>query len=504
MNIEKKNLEALEKWYPALKNAVDKAEAGTELSVSGASMRIEGALIHSERDPVREASRLAQIALKDAAKKGGIFILGFGLGYAAEAVLELDREAVLVIVEKRLNVFKTALKTRDISALFNGGRHIFVIGGQAEGILAALEAVREVRAILRNRALILLDSGWFDTVLRLIHTWREKNTINAATLARFGKLWTRNSTKNLSALRDIAGIAPLAGAFNFPLLLIAAGPSLDELTPFMPALRQRCLIVAVGTAMRFLRACHADPDFLVTSDPQYWNLRHLDPLAANHGDVCLIAEASVQSAALRICPRTLLFSSLYPPASIIEAAVDKKGALGAGGSVATSAFDFTLLLRRNNEMPVFVGGLDLAFPSLKTHYRGALFEEMILSAQNRLKPAQKEYFNAFHSAAPFLTNSISGGMVYSDRRLSLYARWFENRLGLIPEAPVFSLGGGGIAIRGIRAVDINEVLKLPDVRAGIDARKKEVFNAIEKEWNLNAASRAEKFSRAISANMNSI
>lgn len=528
IDFEDKNLAVLKKYYPELaklcrsgKTSGVRVASAEPLPRQTLPCRAEGVLIHSERDPVREADRLARRSLAGAPKDGAVFLLGFGFGYAAEAVLALEPNAVLVIVEKRLSVFKTALKNRDLSALFDGSRHIFVIGGQPEGILAALEIVKTVRVILRNTALIALDAQWFSDIERNISTWREKNAINAATLAKFGKLWTRNTKKNLWALRDFPGITSLTGAFNFPILLVAAGPSLDELRGEMSMLRERFAVVAVDTALRFLLAAGVDcaPDFVISADPQYWNLRHLDPLAKHSrengaangggaGKICFITEISVQSAALRLPVRTLLSSPLYPPGPAVEAAcaagitagaaaLGKKGRLAAGGSVATSALDFALKIRAAARQPVYIAGLDLAFPKGKTHFKGALFEELILSGQNRLKPAQTASFAALQSAAPFWTKAFDGGFVRTDKRLSLYRRWFENRLKMPDAALVFSLGKSGAAICGMNTTSAMEALALPPCRVKIEERKKEIFYALDSGWNAGAAARSKCFERAL-------
>jgi hypothetical protein len=76
--------------------------------------------------------------------------------------------------------------------------------------------------------------------------------------------------------------------------------------------------------------------------------------------------------------------------------------------------------------------------------------------------------------------------VRSDRRLSLYAAWFENCFGKYPEIENFSLTGGGLAINGLaiaglEAAGTDTFLALPDRRTEIDVRL-EAVSRVEAEF----------------------
>jgi hypothetical protein len=527
-----KNFASIKRNYPQLAeklNALVTDNAGSCIEIqqtpSGApTLKLDGVLVHSARNPLREAAKFAAAALQTGQpagsgaaaddkshgsgasaggdfhdgggiSKGAVAILGFGLGYTAEAVMKAAPACVLIIIEKRPEVFIAALNARDISALFEGGRNIFIIGGDNSGIIAALSVAREVRATLRNHSLIKLDEEWYSGVEQNIALWRTKDEVNAATLRRFGRRWIRNLAGNLSAIRDLPGISFLSGKFDFPVLLIAAGPSLDEIRHCAVELSERCLIIAVDTALRFLRLTGVKADFVVSADPQYWNLRHLDNL--ERAADCLVADPSVQSAALRLHEQIFLTSSVFPLGKFIEDAVGRKGALGAGGSVATSAFDFACLLRNAANTPIYIAGLDLSFTGFRTHYKGALFEEQNLVVQHRFLPAETTEFTAMHAASPYFAQSMDGNKVLTDKRLSLYARWFENRFKNYPETPVFSLSGAGLSISGLQTATLDALLSLPCCRKEINRRKEAVFSEISAEWNSeNAAVRVEKFNAA--------
>ncbi|MDR2864361.1 MAG: DUF115 domain-containing protein [Spirochaetaceae bacterium] len=524
-----KNLTALKKNYPLLAESLERyhekygsdaagdkapsADCGISsieiipASSGVPSLKINGTFIHSARDPQREARRLAEAALGampfkagqesttarlSAEKKGTVVILGFGLGYAAEEAARLAPGRPILIVEKRLKVFSAALDTRDLSAFFLNTPLTFLLGGETSALNAALNSAGGIRALIRNQALLALDNTWAAEVQNAVDLWKNKDEINEATLRRFGKRWVRNLGTNLDAIRDLPGAALLAGQFDFPLFVAAAGPSLDKIKPYLPEIHERCLIIAVDTSIRFLERSGIHPDFTVSVDPQYWNTRHLD--RADLSKTCLIAESSVYPSTVRVSRSShpiFLGSSFFPIGRFIEERIGIKGALGAGGSVATTAWDFARsLLSDPLSSPLFVAGLDLAFPHLKTHFKGALFEERALSTQDRFLPAQTLSFQALHDAQPFLAPASSGDMVFTDKRLSLYARWFESRAeGALPR--VFSLSDEGLAIKGFKLAAIEDLLSLPKRRKEVNKRLEDVFSAIYADWE-NAGAKEKR------------
>jgi hypothetical protein len=323
-----------------------------------------------------------------------------------------------------------------------------------------------------------LDEAWYASVESRIKTWLSRDDVNRATLKRFGKRWVRNLSRNTAAIRDLPGINALTGVLagtDIPVFLAAAGPTLDKTAPILAEIAERCVTVAVDTSLRFLLRCGVDPDFVVSVDPQYWNFRHLDRAPAPNTH--LIAESAVYPPCLRHPFRGAFFcGSLFPLGSFIETRVDPKGELGAGGSVATTAWDFA---RNLGARSIWIAGLDLSFPDLKTHFRGALFEDRSHAESQRFSPAETWSVRALRDGYPFPAASGSGGVVLTDKRLSLYAAWFENRFAQYPEITNHGLSGGGLAIKGLELSSREALLALPVRREEIQSRLEGLFSSIE-------------------------
>jgi hypothetical protein len=510
--------EDLEKLCPGLAEELAKTggdglspgDIKIEASAAGTpAMLVRGIHVHSPRDPVREARRLAETA----GAPGPVVILGFGLGYAAEAAAETMPGRPIIIVEKYPLILKTALETRNMEQFLLKNRVVFVAGKDGSGITSALSLFEKndekpAPVILKNRALVNLDEAWYSAVESRIKTWISRDDVNRATLKRFGKRWVRNLSRNMSAIRDLPGIGMLGGVLagtGIPVFLAAAGPTLDQCAGLLPRIARRCVIVAVDTSIRFLTGRGIDPDFVVSVDPQYWNFRHLDRVPAPNTH--LIAESAVYPPCLRHPFRgCFLCGSLFPLGSFIETRVDPKGELGAGGSVATTAWDFARVLGASS---IWIAGLDLSFPGLKTHFRGALFEDRSCAESGRFFPVETWSVKALRNGQPFPARSGSGGTVLTDKRLSLYAAWFENRFAAYPEVRNFSFSGGGLVIKGLEPSVPETLFALPERREEIRSRLEGLFSSINSEFFTpeaieNRAKRYETACKTLLSGLNGI
>ena len=528
MSFLEKNKKILLAHYPGLYEEISAKkdddlapeDIKTEITASGEpTLCVKGIYIHSQRDPLREGQRLAESV---SAENGPIIILGFGLGYAAQAAVTLNSKQdfrgkrTIIIVEKHKNLLLKALELRDFSGFLSENRVLFIVSGTGEGITKAIKIANGIMhehsageaqnkddikpSVIRNKALISLDEQWYRAVDGRIRAWAEKDDVNTATHKRFGQRWVRNLSRNMNVLRDFPGVSRLEGlaicneqsAENkeqltenrelkaFPVFLAAAGPSLDKIKPILRDIHDRCVIVAVDTSLRFFLQNDIQPDFVVVVDPQFWNSRHLDRCVSGF-KTALVAESAVYPAILNLpFKNKFICASMFPPGTFVEILVDPKGRLAAGGSVATSAWDFARVL---GAQEVWIAGLDLAFPDLKTHFRGARFEALSNSKSIRFNPVEKWVVRALRDGFPFMANSAAGGQVLTDKRLSLYAAWFETHFSKYPHIQNFNLFPEGISIQGLKSADTEKFLSLPVRRKEIDKRINGAFSKIENEFN---------------------
>lgn len=462
---------------------------------SGApTIRLGGMLLHSSFDPEREAARVAsrsrerwQEELRDAT-----VLCGMGLGYHLEALLQEGEETVIV-VEPEVSNFLTALEYRDLTGALADPRTTLVLGRGAAAVIELLNAL-ELRypVTVAPPPLRALRPSYFEELEKGVESFRKRNEVNANTLSRFGKLWVRNLLINLPLLARSPGLGLLHNAFQgIPALLLAAGPTLDEVLPRLEELRRHLLLIAVDTALPLLERTGVEPDIAVVVDPQYWNTRHLDMVELEKP--LLVAEPSTHPRVFRLLRLPVFFGgSLFPLGRYIESSLPERAKLGAGGSVATSAWDVARMVGAGE---VYTAGLDLGFPGLRTHARGSFFEERGHTLSGRLAGIEHYSFRYLRGGQPFTAEDTMGRPLLSDRRMQMYSWWFETQHRLHPQVETFTLTAASLAIEGRRHVPTRTLLGLPDRRGEIDRRLEELKAAsrrslAESEERLNAVEKA--------------
>ncbi len=467
-SVYRNNLNALKKLIPSLSRkltdqtgdgsicrSIDSEKGVPTIEVSTQKTRL---LLHSKKDPLGEARRFAQSDIDG--NEQMIVVVGFGLGYHIEELLRTTAIPVIFIIEPSLTILNTALKTRDLSIIFNSGRVMITQDPEfTKHELIDMVPPHTSIKLLVLRPYLHLFPGEVNKTKDTFFSFSNRRQINTATLKRFDRLWTKNTFKNISFFFSLHGINELDNILKgIPAIVICAGPSLDVDIELLGAYQKKSFIIAVDTTVKPLLKRGITPDFAVTVDPQFINSFFLSSVkvGSNHeaGLPVLIADPAVYPSTLRNYkgPRVLT-SSVFSPGKIIEQYAGEKGSIAAGGSVSVAAFDLARIMGAD---PIILLGLDLSHSGGKTHFSGSFMETYILSRINRFKGAQSYYTRYIKEGKPAQLSDKNGNIVYSDKRLLLYRSWFEN------QAPgtasrVINAATGGLNIEGIENIPLKEL-----------------------------------------------
>jgi hypothetical protein len=473
MSIYEDNLTALRSAFPGFTGEMECSYGVSEEmeiipTPSGhPTARLDGKYLHSARDPQREARRA--VSSQELRRSRICVFLGFGLGYHVEAYLgEGEEDRIAIVVEKEPALFLQALSHRDLTALFYSGRVTLLLDTPPRDVIPLLGSSGGSRIALLDVAGRSGRSGeYYAKVRETVINHRSRGEVNLSTLNRFGRLWVRNLARNIPLLPEAEDAGKLQHLFEgMPVLVVAAGPSLDDLFPLLPLLAERMPVVAVDTALQALRSCGVEPDMLTVVDPQYWNTRHLDRQQLS--STLLISESSTHPAVFRRPIGRLFFGgSVFPLGEFLETESARRFKLGAGGSVATTAWDLARILGAS---AVYMAGLDLGFPDARTHYTGSYFEERLHQTADRLHPHETALFAYLRGGAPFHAPNNSGGETLTDKRLVVYTKWFEEQLLLSAAPPTYNLSPGGVAIDGMQPAEAQDLLREPVRRPEIRRR----------------------------------
>jgi len=476
MSIYTQNLDYLCRRFPGFKEEIiDSRSPSQNLEVmstpSGSpTAKTEGFFLHSRHDPVKEADRIAVNSLDG--REDCIVVEGFGLGYTAEALIRKAPDIPLLVVEPDASLFLALLAVRPMTHIFSHPGVSIILEPDPEVLVSLLSKAGYVSIkVVRHRPLSRLFGSYFNRMEEALASYIARKDINRNTLRRFGRLWVRNLVRNLPVLASARGTEHLHERFvGIPSLLLAAGPSVEEILPHLSALRERFLLAAVDTSAQLLWERGIDPDILVVVDPQYWNTRHLDGVSFSR--TVLVSESSTHPRVFHLLDLPVFFGgSIFPLGRFLEGYTGIRGKLGAGGSVSTSAWD---ILRRCGCSTIFCAGLDLGFPGFSTHYRNCRFEHMQLAAGTRFSPSEGGAYHALRDADPFYVENYAGGKTLTDRRLIVYKWWFESQFRMYPEPPTFTLSREGVKLEGMEYTPVDRLLAHPPCRKEIDRRLEEL------------------------------
>ncbi len=431
-----------------------------------------GTLLHSSYNPEREAEKLVS-AVADKEFSAGVFF-GAGLGYAPVCFAQKFPQKTLIIIEPDVKRLITAFYTVDWQPIFRHLSCIILTGATHPQIIALLEKVGlEDCHYFETPAHELHDPHFFNSLKCLIERNKQKHKINSRTLKTFSRLWFSNMCRNIDQMALRTGITAFEGkAAGIPACIIAAGPSLDTVLPFLAELKKHCILICVDTALRACLRTGVQPHFVVLTDPQYWNARHIAGLSAP--ETILITETAAYPTVFRFdCKSIHLCSSFFPLGQYIEKHTHINGKLGTGGSVASTTWDFARFCGCHT---IYVAGLDLGFPSGKTHTKGSTFEEKANIDANRLKNAETSISGALFSANTTVAKSYDGQPIKTDNRMMMYAWWFESRCAEYTDIHTITLTPESLAIPGIRQATtdvLSEPSREKEINAFIESCEKE-------------------------------
>ncbi|MEM9423876.1 MAG: 6-hydroxymethylpterin diphosphokinase MptE-like protein, partial [Spirochaetota bacterium] len=215
-----------------------------------------------------------------------------------------------------------------------------------------------------------------------------------------------------------------------------------------------------------------EPDFVLSVDPQLLNARHFDfcesPRSILVSESCIYP--SIFQRRWRFCA---LFHSNFPLMARLEN--PPFAPIRSGGSVATAAWDFA---RNCGASALYVAGLDLSYPTLRSHCLGTMPQRQTLAGSGRLAPIEHLNWRVTVSAGARQVDSWKGDRVLSDKRMNVYRTWLEDSLKNISDWPNYVIDGAegrAARIEGMKLIRLEQALEEPLRREEIDARLEQIL-----------------------------
>lgn len=339
----------------------------------------------------------------------------------------------------------------------------------------------------------------FNTEKYRTFTSLAENTIasfwkNRVTLTKLGRLYSRNLFKNLENLPSAIDFKKLIRKINRPIFVFGAGESIEESIQNIPKNQlEKCFIIAVDAAAPALKAFGLRIDALIAVEGQLAIEKAY--IGSSEKESLIIADITSRAQVTRHPKKALtFFASKYTDASFLQN-LSKKAffppLLPPLGSVGLTAVHIASLLRKDQNVPVFVSGLDFSFSLGRTHAKNTPAHIQRLSSSTRLLPVEN-YAAAFKTGAKCIAgkNSIS---IITDQALLGYSVSFADFFKGIPN--LYDCGNQGLplAIQTLSSektkmyletltekdlsFDTEEILSTENA----DSKKKEIISFLEEE-----------------------
>lgn len=418
-----------------------------------------GTRLHSAYNPQKEAETIIQNT--DFSEAETCVFLGIGLGYTCIECAKKHPEKTLIIFEPDPYHFFSSLIFTDWGDVFKCKNLILAISCTPEQGITLINQYEILKTkIFHVKAQTNHAEKYFETLETLIKRNINKEKINIATLEKFGKLWVKNTCKNLKKSFFAQGITQYKNcAKNLPFLILAAGPSLEDVLPHLKEIQNKAIIVCVDTALRFCIKHKVEPDFIVLTDPQYWAYKHIDGIKSPSS--ILITESAVYPSVFRfLCKKIICCKSNFPLEHYFDSFRSDKGTLVAGGSVASTAWNFA---QYAGSSEIYVAGLDLAFVNKQTHIKGSTFEQATHTTSKRILTAETSNMPILFSGNACYEKNYKNESVLTDQRMKMFAWWFESRLEQFPQVKTYTLSQNGLFIPGIEYTSIDKLLSKPQI-----------------------------------------
>ncbi len=320
--------------------------------------------------------------------------------------------------------------------------------------------------------------GLFEKMKERIQVLIRNADIISSTVLAKQTTWFDYAVDNFLNMLNATGIHYLFDRFaNIPIVVVAAGPSLDKNVHHLKMYRDKVMVVTVGTALRKLEKYGIAPDLAVALESndimsQFENIGFLP-------DIFLALDIETYPK-LWSLPNRGVFG--YAGASkytrwFMNLMGREKSNIPVGGSVATAAFSMALQMGGN---PLILIGQDLAFSEggamhaagIGTMGQEDLDEKLVKSGQDAV---------ALSKSGVFFVDGYYGGKVMTKTNLHNYLLWYEQSAPILTGAGKRAINctEGGAGIRGFEHLPLKEVLEsLPPLPMDI---KQEMQNSLRRD-----------------------
>ncbi len=449
-----KNIQFLIQKYPFLESVLSNNDKTTDIELTPSRTgdltgKWKDILLHSQFDPRKEATRFMRG--NEVSQGDNVLLYGWGLGYHVEQLAEkIGRNGRLVVIELNPQILVAGMGVMDVVSFWDKC-NLDLVYGETEQSIA--EEIKKLNIDGGGWKILIHQASYkcMDTKFKNITSLFEMNMMENRASDVFSKKFRDNFDKNLDLFIRSPGINAYKDFFKGEsVLLVGAGPSLDDNLDYLKGNQDKHYIICVDTSFPILLENDITPDFVVSVDPQHETMRHFRCFSKT--PVPLIATPVSCAELLKKYPGPLVFflQKDHSVTKSLEKYFVDKGVSYSGGSVSCFALDIAVQFGFES---IILLGMDYAYTDMRFYSANALQSVLMFRSANRFSTIETLHRKRIFSDKLLRVPSYENEKVYSNISLCSYRKNIENLVAIYCRKVTFyNLALGGALVKGTEKV----------------------------------------------------
>ena len=458
----KNNMKLLEKHSSCTKHLTEPLPSSIKVQKTPSgdtTVRFKNILIHSMYDPVKEGQAFAEKVTTGSQ----VCLYGFGLGYHIDALLEkIGSSGFLLAIELNPDLLLAAMILRNQSkALLDERFHI--VHGLNEEIVSTeiVKYMGKMQSINTKDLEVIFHSPSFKCIPSSFP--QLTNSLEVLLMERrfpaiLGDLEKENYVLNKEIVEQNAGINFLRSKHKGkPGLLVSAGPSLDDILPYLKQIDKKFILACVDTALPILSREGIVPDYVFSLDPQEDSFQYFRDYLESSAKLIFTPSANTKVVHYYKGEKFVVFKKTSSQFKEEESIINSKGSTQSGGSVSCLALDVLIQFGCN---PIFLTGQDLSFPCNRIYSSFSNNNKQMMDKLDSVSMLKENHKAASRKEKTVTVENIAGDKVATNQAMYSYLRAIEEIAAVNPETKIYNLCSHGAQINNVIPLgSANELMK---------------------------------------------
>ena len=432
--------------------------------------------IYSQYNSEREVNIWVENVSETVRSSQYVLIIGLGLGYHLEALIQKHPDKRFYIYEPDAYLFSLAVYSYDLSKLLNHQSIAGLAVGSSEHVnLKFLDAFTEEISGSFAELTIPSYEKLYESEIKSFNELAIQVTkmkrCNLATYSVFAQDWIRNIFRNMKYIVKSPSASFLHNKFHgMPAVIVGSGPSLRYDLEVLKNIKNKVLIIAAGTSTQALIAAGIEPDIIVSMDGGVSNYRAFQSIDTEHIPMVYGAfiHPDILSDTRKYISYTIMDSDVVTP-HLIGNTENNMIEFKSNFSVTGLCIQLAVYMGCTT---VVLTGQDLSFPN----------QQYYVSGVNHSDP---EVITSITNAATMEVGNVYGTMNCTNNIMLVTLRDIESLIQLYPNVHFINASQHGADIKGAPFSPL-EGLRYNQLETKTANKMKDLFE-LEKKTNIRTS-----------------